>query len=103
EIASTWYVDLGMEWYGRLRVGGLLLRTGLIDKIAKDNLAYTPFTQLANLTGQPAMSVPMHWSREGLPVGVQLIAPHAREDRLFRLASQLEQAQHWFDRLPEEI
>jgi len=82
----------------------LLARTGLaastVDKIATDSLQYVPFTQLANLTGTPAMSVPLHWTADGLPLGVQFVAPFGREDRLLQLAAQLEQARPWFERLP---
>ncbi|MEX5747210.1 amidase [Massilia sp. X63] len=83
---------------------GLLARLGLLDstveKIAQDNLRYVPFTQLSNLTGTPSMSVPLHWTADGLPLGVQFVAPFGREDRLLQLAHQLEEAQPWFDRLP---
>jgi amidase len=60
-----------------------------------ESLAYTPFTQLANLTGQPAMSVPVHLTAEGLPLGVQFIAPKGKEDWLLQIASQLEQSNLW--------
>ena len=62
--------------------------------------AYTPFTALANQTGVPAMSVPLHWNAEGLPIGVMFTAPFAREDVLFTLAAQLEEAQPWVARRP---
>jgi amidase len=83
---------------------GLLARTGAlqatIDQIARDSLQYVPFTQLANLTGTPAMSVPLHWTTDGLPLGVQFIAPVGGEGLLLQLAAQLERAQPWWDKLP---
>jgi amidase len=56
------------------------------------------FTAAVNATGQPAISLPLHWSGDGLPIGVQLVAPLGREDVLIRVAAQLEQAAPWADR-----
>ncbi len=61
------------------------------------------FTRIFDVTGEPAVSLPLHWSAEGLPVGVQLVAPLGREDVLLRLASQLEAAQPWADRHPPDV
>jgi len=73
-------------------------RGELADKI----FSYVPWTPISNITGQPSMSVPLHWTDAGLPVGVMLTAPLGREDMLFRLAFQLEAAQPWWSRIPED-
>ncbi|HEY5799136.1 MAG TPA: amidase family protein [Burkholderiaceae bacterium] len=89
-----------MQVVNALGLGRLLKASGLVDQLARDSLAKSPFTQLANMTGQPAMSVPLYWSQSGLPIGVQFIAPMGREDRLFALAAQLEQERPWARRRP---
>jgi amidase len=58
------------------------------------------FTAAWNATGQPAISLPLHWNDDGLPIGVQLVAPYGDEDLLLRVAAQLEEAQPWADRTP---
>ncbi|MGH9302928.1 MAG: amidase [Acidimicrobiales bacterium] len=58
------------------------------------------FTAQFNVTGQPAISLPLAWSSEGLPIGVQLVAGYGREDLLIKVASELEQAAPWADRAP---
>jgi len=57
--------------------------------------SFIPYTAQFNMTGQPAVSLPLHRTPEGLPVGVQLVADYGREDLLIRVASQLEQAAPW--------
>jgi len=61
---------------------------------------YVAFTPAFNSSGQPAISLPMHWTADGLPVGVQLVAGYGREDLLLRVAAQLEAAQPWAHRRP---
>jgi hypothetical protein len=55
---------------------------------------------IANATGQPAISLPLHWSEAGKPVGVHMTARMGEESTLLRIAAQLEQVQPWADRLP---
>jgi amidase len=61
---------------------------------------FTPFTAAFNVTGQPAVSLPLHWTDDGLPIGVQLVGPPLGDALLFRISSQLEAARPWSDRRP---
>ena len=72
----------------------------LLDQLAAQAFEYAAFTPLANLTGQPAMSVPLHWNGQGLPIGCHFFARFGDEATLLRLAAQLEQAQPWAVRRP---
>ena len=63
-------------------------------------LALIPYTPPFNMTGQPAVSLPLHWTADGLPVGVQLVAAYGREDVLIGVAAQLEEIVSWRDRRP---
>ncbi len=84
-----------IKWVSRLKLAKTLKKAGVVDDLINRSLERTPFTQLANLTGQPAMSLPLHLSPGGLPVGVQFIAAKGREDILFHLAGQMEQTDLW--------
>jgi amidase len=79
---------------------GELDQTKSTDEIIAWLQAYCAFTPVANATGQPAMSVPLYWNAEGLPIGSHFIARHGDEATLLRLASQLEQARPWAKRWP---
>ena len=72
---------------------------GAIEQLLR-NTEFTPFTAVANLTGLPAMSLPLHWSEGGLPIGAQAIGPPAGDALLLSLAAQIEAAQPWADRRP---
>lgn len=63
--------------------------------------SFIPYTAQFNVTGQPAISLPLHWTAAGLPVGVQVVAEFGREDVLVRVASALEEAAPWKDRRPQ--
>ncbi len=88
-------------------LGAPPIRLGVIDIQERDPmkgfapiLDYVPFTPLQNATGQPAISLPLHWTADGLPVGVQFSARLGGEATLFALAGQLEQARPWIQRKP---
>ena len=72
---------------------------GAIEQLLR-NTEFTPFTAIANLTGLPAVSLPLHWSEDGLPIGVQAIGPPAGEALLLSLAAQVEAARPWAHRRP---
>jgi amidase len=83
----------------KTRTARFLRHTKIVDDMIDKNLGWVPYTQLANLTGRPAISLPLHWTAEGLPLGVQFVAPLAGESRLIQLAAQLEQALPWAHRV----
>jgi amidase len=72
---------------------------GAIPQLLR-NTEFTPFTAIANLTGLPAMSLPLHWTEDGVPVGVQAIGPPAGDALLLSLAAEIEAARPWADRRP---
>lgn len=90
-----------MALVNALGAGGLLKALGVVDQVAARTFAFMPFTPLFNVTGQPAMSVPLHWNAQGLPVGVQLVGRLGEDALLMSLAGQLERARPWFGRVPD--
>lgn len=69
-------------------------------ELARRNFSFTPFTPLFNITGQPAMSVPLYWGEEDLPIGIQCVGRFGDEATLFQLAKQFEEALPWKDKRP---
>jgi amidase len=95
----------GAEAFGqalltRLHLGVLLRLPGVVEASVRRVFSFIPFSPLANVTGQPAMSVPLLWNADGLPIGSQLTARFGDEATLFRVAAQLETARPWRDRRP---
>jgi amidase len=100
-IATAAPLQAASRVIAKVRAGKLLNATGILEQPIADNLGWVPYTQLANLTGRPAISVPLHWTPGGLPLGVQFVGPLASDGLLLRLAAQLEEAQPWFQRYAE--
>ena len=84
----------------RTRTARFLKYAKIVDDMVDKNLNWVPYTELANLTGRPAISLPLHWTPDGVPLGVQFVAPLAGEALLVRIAAQLEQAVPWAGRVP---
>ncbi|HAP78415.1 MAG TPA: 6-aminohexanoate-cyclic-dimer hydrolase [Acidimicrobiaceae bacterium] len=80
---------------GTLRAGKILASLNLVRPLALATFSYIRYLAPFNVTGQPAVSLPLHMSADGLPVGSQLVAAHGREDVLVRVAAQLEEASPW--------
>lgn len=82
-------------------IGALRVETGAsLAQYIELSHSYSPFTAIFNASGQPAMSVPLFWTPDGLPIGAHFAAPFGAERRLFALAAQLEEARPWAGRLP---
>ena len=77
-------------------VDGLRSQAGVTD----DAVRFSALVRLWNVTGQPAISLPLHETADGVPVGVQLVGPPGREDLLLALAAQLEASAGWAPRAP---
>jgi amidase len=83
-----------------LGVGRYLRYGPLLRQAADRAFRFMPFSPVWNMTGQPAASLPLHWTADGLPVGVQVVARFGQEGTLFSFAAQIEQARPWTHRLP---
>lgn len=83
-----------------LEIGQLDTNTEDVQTFLDNLYSFIPFTAVFNATGQPAMSMPLHWNADGLPIGVQFAAAFGGEATLFQLAGQLERAQPWAHRRP---
>ena len=88
-----------LEFLRRIPYGPFLRK--LTKQMASKFFAFTPFTPLFNMTGQPAMSVPLFWDQQGLPIGMHFAGRLGEELTLLQLAAQLEQVSPWDNKRPE--
>lgn len=91
------------ELLAKAPVGVRLAQDQIVSTALGRVFQFIPFTPLANITGQPSMSVPLYWNAEGLPIGTMFTARYGDEGTLFHLAGQLERARPWFERRPKGI
>ncbi len=89
-----------IKFIGRTGATWILSALGIIKPLAAQTFEFIPWTPVFNVTGQPAMSVPLHWNEAGLPIGMHFVGKWGDEASLFRLAGQLEEAKPWFDKAP---
>lgn len=94
--AEQWQIRI----VNALQSPALLRAAGAVQAVAAKTFAYMPYTALFNATGQPAMSLPLHWDTGGLPIGVQLVGRLGDDALLLQLAAQVERARPWAGRRP---
>lgn len=99
-LSTPELMQKGSRVLAKLHGGALLKVLPVMDEMIEDNLGWVPYTQLANVTGRPAINVPLHWTPDGLPLGVQFVGTLGSEGALLQLAAQLEQAAPWAQRHP---
>jgi amidase len=100
ELQLQGFEAIGVRLLGNLNAGGLLNAFKMLDTGASNQFNFVPYTPPFNMTGQPAMSVPLYWNEDNLPIGTHFVGQYGGEATLFRLAGQLEQAKLWADRKP---
>jgi len=93
---DAWLVALA----SRVSLGRLPRWINLLESLVENNFVFVTSTMLANMSGEPSISLPLHWTDDGLPVGMMFTARIYEEATLLRLAGQLEQARPWHDRRP---
>jgi amidase len=98
-LQPTWLEKKLIGVIGSFDGGNILKMMNIIKSLAAATFAFMPWTPVFNVTGQPAMSVPLYWTEKGLPVGMHFVGKFGDEATLIRLAGQLEKSRPWFDKV----
>ncbi len=96
ELINSIVMNLKLGWIFRVP----LIRDAILQKLAPENLWFSPDTLLQNATGQPAINIPSYWTDKGIPVGTQFVSKIGDEASLIGLASQIEEIASWKHRIP---
>lgn len=99
-LQATLPEQIQLAVFNNLPIAGLVKSGSLLQKFVEKSFDWIPNTPVFNATGQPSISLPLHWSADGLPVGMMFTAPLGHDALLLQLSAQLEQAQPWFNRVP---
>jgi amidase len=99
ELAPSASEQVLVKMIGRTGAKWILNAIGVTKLLAARTFEF-PWAPVFNVTGQPAMSVPLHWNEAGLPIGMHFVGHWGDEATLFRLAGQLEKAKPWADKVP---
>lgn len=99
-LSSSKAEDAALRVLHQLGISSILRHTKQVEKIASRTFNWIPCAPISNVTGQPSMTVPLHWSADNLPVGMMFTGKQNDEGMMFRLAAQLEKENPWFDKVP---
>jgi amidase len=103
ELDSAPAVQKGARVLHAARGGKLMFKSGIVDQMIEEQLGWVPYTQMANLTGRPAISIPVYWTDDDMPLGVQFNGALGSDGALLQLAAQLEEARPWAQRFPAPV
>jgi Asp-tRNA(Asn)/Glu-tRNA(Gln) amidotransferase A subunit family amidase len=103
ELDTAPALQKGARVVHAIHAGKILGKTGIMEQMIEENLGWVPYTQLANVTGRPAINVPVYWTDDGMPLGVQFNGAIGTDGALLQLAAQLEEARPWAQRFPAPV
>jgi len=101
DLDPNFFEKLLMKFFISTGLGKRIINNSFLDALIDKSLFQTPFTPIANMTGQPAMTVPLYWDKNGLPHGAHFMADNGNDGILLFLAKQLESQSPWRGKVPD--